>query len=735
MRYLVIRALVLASLPAWVLGACTEGRGSSEIQAEVLPEIVETQEALDAHEVEVTPPVDPQAAARAFRLYYRERVERALLAYNRFQLFGDVGWAATIGKAGVARSGADFEVVAGPNDNNHIGVSVWATWNAWRVFGGRPLELSLVRMFDGLAFLEAVSGHPGLTARHAVPGWTRTVDGLAGTVTRLRDGLEVFGPTPTEPALEAEILATFWNGVRFTYREDPSDYLLRYMPANEVGGYATTYSFSMLPRFLRVSDCCTSLMRTPAPFPWQGAFWSNHNSRDNLPDLATGYLVAQEALSQPDLPPQVRAAAQRAVEAGKRVGDSIAQHGGRLMTVGEHDPYDTLVVAGGVRPDGETENEDLGSLSDCQMVFLARALSSQGLSLPLPELPCPGSLERLLQPLMGGQESCPVIQPVRTCTRLEEAYCGKDWSTIHEMKFGDTPWLDFVQSLEDKNPGTAQNLIGGFQDDFYEKNIAMLAVVNYARARGDQALLQEARTALGHMTALMRRYADIIYTTIDPARRVQKHYEAALFDANGGLAVDPAELDGFAHAESQAAWLDSLLVLPDTQPWPLMTDEEIRQQVMDKLATRSDSVKARYAAAYGDAVPVRRAGEGYEAMGYHPEHDWPWAPVERPHHQVVGGMDLLEALPLCLVQPGLLDCAWARLGCARPDLDASGAVDAADLALLDAGMAKHGAGPCGEADRWCGGADLDRSGTLDAADQAFMQAAQGCFYSTNGTFR
>jgi hypothetical protein len=82
----------------------------------------------DAAAESVTP-VHPEAAARAFRLYYRERVERAV----------------------VARTGQAFEVVVGPNDSNAIGVSVWNTWMAYRVFGSRTLALSLVRMFDGLA--------------------------------------------------------------------------------------------------------------------------------------------------------------------------------------------------------------------------------------------------------------------------------------------------------------------------------------------------------------------------------------------------------------------------------------------------------------------------------------------------------------------------------------------------------------------------------------------------------
>ena len=123
-------------------------------------------------EEELPTAFNPDAAARAFQLYYKERVERVVVAYNRFGIFGDLGFGTTIGKVGVARSGTQFEVVPGPNDNNMIGLSVWTTWNAYKVFQTRKLALSMIRMFEGLAFMEAVSGHPGLTARCAYPGWT-----------------------------------------------------------------------------------------------------------------------------------------------------------------------------------------------------------------------------------------------------------------------------------------------------------------------------------------------------------------------------------------------------------------------------------------------------------------------------------------------------------------------------------------------------------------------------------
>jgi len=725
-----MKTIMVFGVLALLVGSCAPGSSSNAPgpvdaagDADGTPDVARSDVVGDEL---ATPVADPEAAARAFRLYYRERVERAVVAYNRFMLFGDVTFATTIGKAGVARAGDDWEVVAGPNDNNRIGVSIRTTWYAYRVFRTRILALSLIRMLEGLVFFEAVSGHPGLTARMVYPGWTRVVDGVAGTAERTRSGELVVAPVAVDAALEGEMIAAFFDGFRCTWREDPEDVLLEYMPAREIGPYAVTYSFSMTPRYLRVSDCCTSLMRVPEGEPWEGAWFGNHNSRDNFPDLAMGYLVARQIMNDPDVDADLQATAARAWAAGQRVGDLVQTHEGRLMTVDEHNPYDTLVVAGAVRPDGETEAEDLGSLSDCQMTFLARALSSEGLSMPLPELPAPGSLEFLLADFLGG--SCPLPDPVRTCTRLQEAYCGKDWSTIGELEFMGQPWLDAVAKLEADAPGAAEDLIGSFQDDFNEKTIAALALVTYARAVNDEALLAEAQSALGEITTLLRFFGELLWAQTQPDRLAERRYEAALFDAEGGLEVDLAELGDLARAEVQMARLEGMLDLPDTPSEALRTDEEILAIVGDRLAGASETVRQRYVEHYGETPPLRRAGDGYEARGHHPDFEWPWKGVATPRHHQLGGVRLLEAVPLCVTAPHLLDCTWARLGCARPDLDGSGAVDIVDQALLNAALAAHAETACGAANDWCGGADLDRTGAVDAVDQAFMVAAQGCRY-------
>jgi hypothetical protein len=75
-------------------------------------------------------------------------------------------------------------------------------------------------------------------------------------------------------------------------------------------------------------------------------------------------------------------------------------------------------------------------------------------------------------------------------------------------------------------------------------------------------------------------------------------------------------------------------------------------------------------------------------------------------------------------------------GCARPDLDGSGAVEQADQTLFDAAWELYGPPEpvlCGQPNDWCGGADLDRSGELDEEDQAFLEAARDVGIS--GRFR
>ncbi len=702
--------------------ACDTEDSPSQLQGDTDGDITESEEMEEAEE---SYEFRPEAAAKAFQLYYKERVERAVIAYQRYGVFGDTGFGVTIGKAGVAREGDHLEIVPGPNDNNMIGLSVWTAWNAYKIFRTRLLALGMVRMFEGLAFMEGVSGHPGLTARNAYPGWTMVIDGNAGTATRSRNDQTVVSPTPVSADLESEIIHAFFDGLQVTYRENPADFMFQYMPATEVGPYCVTYGFSMLPDYIRVSDCCTSLMQTPSGYPWSGAFWSNHNSRDNFPDLGLGYLAAMEAAGMDDLDEDVKAAAQNAWASGQRVGDSVQTYEGRLMTVDEHHDYETLTVAGEVRPDGETEIEDLGSLSSCPMAFLARAISTEGLSLPSPSLPLPGSIEFIMD---GIFDECKASETVRLCSDIGEAYCGKDWKNLDELHFFGTPWLEMAQEIENDSPGSAETLIGSFQDDYYEMTLGMMALVYYARIQKDFALLEEARETVLHLTDLMRTFADIIYKQTKPDRWTRRRYEAALFDAWAEREPIAEDLDDFTRAESAAAYLDSLLDFQEATPAELLTDEEISDKVEDRLSGRSDTVKARYEETYGSTPPMRRTENGYEARIHTPEGTLEWQEVERPRHKVIGGFKLLEALPVCVTNPEVLNCDWARLGCERPDLDTSGAVDESDLSRFESLESSYADSACDDANDWCEGADLDRSGTIDENDRTFMDAAQGCWY-------
>jgi len=669
-----------------------------------------------------------EAAARAFKLYYKERVERVMVSYNRFLLVGDVTFGTNIGKVGIAKQGDDYEVVPGPNDNNPIGISIWTTWHAYRIFRTRTLELTLVRMFNGLRFFEEVSGHPGVTSRFVYPGWTRVVDGKTGTTTRTRAGAPATAPTGYSPELEAEMMKTFYDGIRITYREDPEDILFNYMPAVEPQRYSVIYSFSALPRHLRSSDCCCSIMRTPAPYPWEGAYWGNHNSRDNFPDLSIGLVAAMAAARDKSVPDEVRQAANGAVEAANRIGDLIVENDA-LMTVDEHNPYDHLINSGAVRPDGEVEGQDLGTLSDCQMAYLSRAISSEGLDLPPPEAPAPSSpIEALLTQLFGDNIDCQVADGIRTCTRVGEAFCGFDWANVEEMTIYDQPWLEMVREMEDETPGTAEMLLGGWQDDYYEITIAATALINYADLMGDKELGEQARTALSGLAHLMRVFADLIYSHDNPGRLAEQTYRAALFEGWGGLdSVALEDLGEFATAEREIAYIESWLTMEDTQPAALRTDQQIQDMIAGQLEGSSDTVKQRYADNYGDTPPVRRSGEGYEARGV-PEAEHPWQPVERPHHLIVGHIHHLFALPLCNTSPHILDCTWAALGCERPDLNADKIVDEADTALFETARTEFADSSCREKNDWCNGADLDRTGRVDETDAAFMQAAQGCHY-------
>ncbi len=682
------------------------------------------------------PVPDTAAAARAFQLYYRERVERAVTAHQRYGVFGDVTFAAAIDKAFVAVDGDEIEIVAGPNDNNHIGTSTWTTWEAYRIFGGRTLALAARRLFDGLYWQEQVTGHPGLTSREVLPGWTRVVDGLDMSVTRTRGSGPFEHPWPADPALEAEMIATFWSGKRYTYREDPSEYLFSWTPLGELESYARTHSFDMLPDYLHISNCCSSFKRTPDDRLWGGAFWGNHNSRDNFPDLGLGFLAAMDAASQPAIDPDVAEAAQRALGAGHRVGDLVQEHGGVLMTVDEWNDYDTLVAGGAVRPHGapEPQNGDLGSMSSCSMAFLARAISSDGLDAELPTLPLPAALEQALLGAPEAQEfgiECNTPEGPPVCVTLDQAYCGLTWGTMDQFTVLGQPWLEVAQTWDEFEPGKAAELLGSFQNDYDDVVEGMAALVLYAQITGKADLEAIATAALADMTELMRTFAEVVWSSTQPGKQAEQRYEAAIFDAWAGREVVVGDLAGFALAEQRIASLESLLELEehDTEPAALWTDEEILARVESSLAgEKLDSVVQRYRDSYGDVPPVRRAGDGYEARGF-PEDKRPWTPVEVPRHAHVGGRKLLQALPLCRTAPHLLDCTWAIAGCARVDLDADGDVDAEDGAAFATAMAAAAGTECGDANGWCGGADLDRTGAVDATDQAFADAAQGCWYA------
>jgi hypothetical protein len=595
----------------------------------------------------------------------------------------------------------------------------------------RTAELTLIRMLRGLEFFEAVTGHPGLTSRMALTGWTLDVDGVAKTSARTRAGAPVASPLETDAALEAELLATFFDGVTMKYRMDPKDGYLTFLPGWDPVDYAITVSIPDLPDFIRISDCCATLFRTPEGRPWADSWWSNHNSRDNFPDVALGLLAAEEAQAFAETPAAVRELAARVTAAGVRISDLIEANGGNIMTVDEYHPYSELVVSGTVRPHGLVESEDLGSMASCPMALLSRALSTEGLSGAPEDVFLPGTQELLIARDFPGLIECPFEQP-RRCVSIDDAICGLPWARIEELQVFGQPIFELAEEVEAGSPGAAEALLGGFQNDFDDVAEAMVTLQALLAVKGQAAQAAEARDSVGHLSDLMRRFADIIYGALKPEQQARQRYDAALFDAMAGREVVAADLGEFEPEEERLARLEGLLSLPDTTPAKLRTDEELLQMITDGLANledksgpgRSEAIRKRYVETYPDGKPpIRRAGDAYEAR----QGQGPWVPAERPRHVGVGGIDLMQSVILCTTAPHLLDCSWAALGCAPADLDASGTVDEADAVLFEAAFAATPAGAaCMSASQPCGGADLDRSGAVDASDRAFMAAAQGC---------
>jgi len=695
----------------------------------------------DDDDDDLTPPPDVENPARAagFKLFYRERLDRLMLAWNRFGLVGDAAFGTNIRKHFIAKAGNEYEVLGGESDNNDLGVTVWSAWNAYQHFGGRNLELTLIRQFEGLAFYEAITGHPGITSREVTPAWTRVMDGVNDEITRTRND-EPFTPPVVFPAeLEQEILDAFYDGLVITYREDPYEYYQSFKPRGELSTYAVTYVFSDWEDWLHVSNCCSSWMQTKLGI-WEGAYWGNHNSRDNFPDMSLGFLSAFEAANDETLPDDVRASAAAAAEAGHRIGDRIIADNSIQMTVDEHHDYETLVPGGQVRPDGRTEWQDLGSLASCTTVYLAKAISTEGLDVPLPELPMPGAIETSalyeLFRLLGLED---IVLPVLNCTSIDDAFVGLTWGEILHLEVFGVSWIDLAYLIAELFPDLLPELLGSTGDDFKEMEMGAMALCYYAQINEKDALLTKARRHLSHLLEMHYILADLAYSGAAAAKgtaveddyaellkSTEEHLYVAAFMANlCGLEAPLEDFDNFSFGESYAAYLETVLNLDDTAPWTLLTDEEIMALIQEELDGKIDKepwIVERYWERFPDNPPIRRAGEGYEAINA----AGAWQAVENPRHYVWSARKLAYEVPLCTKAPWVLSCDWAALGCARPDLDDSGTVDAADQTLHETLLTNYTGVACGEDNNWCEGADLDRNGAADNDDRDFMTAAQGC---------
>lgn len=716
--------LVLSVLGAGP-GCADEESALGDVPAPTGPVVIPEMECWPEPSSEPLSAPNPSARADAFSLFYRERSERVLTSVHRFALGGDVTMASFFGRAAVARSGTAYEVMLGPSDNMPMGMSLQASYRLYQALGGRDFELTLIRMLRGAAFNEAVSGHPGLTTREALPGWTRVVDGGSGTVARTRLGEPIAPADPAAPELEQEVIDRFYQGHTFTYRENPEEVFFQLMPLHETGPFAVTYVFSELdgsPAFLRQSDCCSSFMRSERG-PWAGAWWGNHNSRDNFTDVAMGFLAALDLERLACVPEDLREAAAIAAEAGRRTGDRVLEDGNALMTVDEWHDYDTLTVAGWKNPDGEQESQDLGSLNSCAMIYLAHAISSDGLRAPVPATPMPGAsamapIGTLLTLLDFPSDGTP-----ETCNSIDEAFGGVLWGDISG------PRLD--ELLGSLSPETVLGIIDSTMDDFAEMLIAPVGLAIYATMTGDGVLYDEAIANLENLLAFQQGLEEYVRADGDPnriARLEQMQYMAGVYARMFRLDSPLADVAGFERAEDHLRYLESPLELEDTAPEPLISDEDILARVearLEAITERAPWRVERYRERFGSTPPVRRAGEGYEAV----QSDGSWGPVENPRHALFGfgSIDLWFEAALCMDSPQTLDCSWAKLGCAHVDLDTDGSVDSEDIARFDSisGSFPNGT-TCSQDNGWCDRADLDRSGVIDDDDRAFLEAAQGC---------
>ncbi len=698
------------------------------------------------------PAANPNAKADAFRLFYRERVDRTVMVLNRFAVAGDAVFATTFNKNYVAKTGAEYQVVPGPNDNNPIGITAYTIWQLYKVMGGRNLELTLIRLFEGLKFNEQVSGHSGLTCREALPGWTRVMDGVNDTVTRTRFGAPFTSPVTFDPLLEKEILDTFYDDITVTYRENPREYYFGFKPINELTQYAVTFVFTHLhedPAWMHISNCCSSWMITPPGYLWEGAAWGNHNSRDNFTDYAIGYLAAFEAENMAGLPADLATAAQNAADAARRTGDAIVAANMIQMTVDEHQgDYETLMPGGHMRPDGTTEWQDLGSLASCQMVYVAQAISSEGLGYPVPELPMPGAVETSAVELLFDSLGINLPGPAITCTSLDDAIFGMTFGQIIDMKIMGAPWYEVAMVFETLIPGLFNTLLESMMDDFKELILGAVNLCYYADMVGDDELFDEAHQSLSNLIELTYIIADLVYANTDKAaaRKAidawkgpgaaiaarssadELYYLAALYGRMFDLDTSLEHFSDFEWGSQRIAHMENYLNMGDTSYKALLSDGEIKTMIDNNLAGKDSWIVDRYNNRFGAppdrTYPIRRDGAGYEAI----IDDGQWHAVENDRHTWIGSVHIFYEAPLCLNDAlHTLDCSWAMLGCAPADLDDSGEAGPDDLVLFNEAVNTYGFGAqCSNMNSWCDGADMDKNGILEAEDRDFIYAAMGC---------
>ncbi|NLH47111.1 MAG: hypothetical protein GX444_00760 [Myxococcales bacterium] len=686
---------------------------------------------------------NPNAKADAFRLYYKERLSRILPAYNRFKLVGDVVPAMTLGSTAIAKSGTNYDVALHPVDNNDFGWSAFNVYQAYKYFGRRDQALTLIRQFEGLAVAEEISGIPGLTCREWWPGFTINIDGLTGTITRTKDGDPIDPAEAYDPSLEAEIVDAFFADGVYNVRADPTDTYFHIEPILNPADYAVTFVFAEMPNYLRISNCCSSFMVSQLG-TFAGYFWGNHNSRDNFPDFAMGYFAACEAKDDPNADADVRASAERACNSGKRVGDSVVENGYNLMTVGEFEPYDAdhLIVAGELRPDGTDEGPEwLGSMNMCQMSYMAKAMSTTGLSSPDEAVETPGSYEILgikaLFELLGLQP--PEI--TKTCHNIDDFFVGLPFGSFLTLEVFGVPLWDLIATVLELYPDEVWPVLLDLADALDQPEMAIFAVVYYARiTAGKDELLHASQETLWHIVEIQRRASQLVYDWAmaqDPpntnAANQAEHYltMAALYAHIGGVGNADFDPFDFVNEENYNEGFEAVLNRPDSSLRGLMTDEYIWERILAELDGYADRPLTydRYWERFPTEAdkPLRRLGDNYEAVGL----DGDFHEIANISHQWFGGLDLWKMLPACVLAPNVLDCEWAALGCERPDLDASGLVDSADQTLFESAWATYGPPnsiACTVDNSWCDGGDLDRSGLMDEEDQAFFTAAIGCWY-------